>query len=572
MPEEADRSLRERLLEYVISEITHELPKEVRVLLWREGAVTIAYNGTPLPIESIQPCGTPAEGVSHPALYRHFMYLLAGHPSGMSVFGAVLNALSERLVVSTIHNGHRYRAVHARVVEAIETMYGDRLGEHIEHLAHHAVRGELGEKAAQYLREAGHKAAARSALSDAQVRFEQALVVLETLPENPFVLERAFDIRLELRPVLMQLGEPRKMLERLREAEILAERLNDNRRHCLVCAQIGNTQALLGEPEEALASGTRTMEIAERVGDLELRILAGSVLLLTLTYRGEYERVVTLGTGNLAELPADRIYANFGMGTPPSVWNRCWLTMSLAELGRFGESAEPGAEVIRLAATTQNAYTVGLANWSQGEVYLLKGEWAKARSLIEHATAVLRSGNVAIILSASLASSAEVLAQLGEAGEALGRKRECEHLIEHHTATGYVGTLGWLYRRLGRAALVLDRLDEARRLGDLAVQASLRQPGYAAHAQHLLGDVATRPDSFDAEQGETHYRHALVLAEERGMRPLVAHCHLSLSKLHRRTANPEQAHEHLTIAMTMFREMGMTYWLEQAEAEPRRLD
>jgi len=51
------------------------------------------------------------------------------------------------------------------------------------------------------------------------------------------------------------------------------------------------------------------------------------------------------------------------------------------------------------------------------------------------------------------------------------------------------------------------------------------------------------------------------------MRPLVAHCHLGLGKLYRRTGKREQAQEHLTIATTMYREMGMTYWLEKAEAE-----
>jgi hypothetical protein len=49
--------------------------------------------------------------------------------------------------------------------------------------------------------------------------------------------------------------------------------------------------------------------------------------------------------------------------------------------------------------------------------------------------------------------------------------------------------------------------------------------------------------------------------------PLIAHCHLGLGKLYRRAGKREQAQEHLTIAMTMYREMGMTYWLEQAEAE-----
>src|SRR5262245_7539026 len=57
------------------------------------------------------------------------------------------------------------------------------------------------------------------------------------------------------------------------------------------------------------------------------------------------------------------------------------------------------------------------------------------------------------------------------------------------------------------------------------------------------------------------------LATELGMRPLVAHCHLGLGKLFRRTGQREQAQEHLTTATTMYREIGMTYWLEQADTE-----
>jgi len=88
--------------------------------------------------------------------------------------------------------------------------------------------------------------------------------------------------------------------------------------------------------------------------------------------------------------------------------------------------------------------------------------------------------------------------------------------------------------------------------------------GAAAHALHLLGDIATHPDRFDAKSGEAHYRKALALAEELGMRPLTAHCHLGLGKLYRRTYQRELASEHLTAATTMYREMDMTYWLEQA--------
>ena len=84
---------------------------------------------------------------------------------------------------------------------------------------------------------------------------------------------------------------------------------------------------------------------------------------------------------------------------------------------------------------------------------------------------------------------------------------------------------------------------------------------------HLFGDIATHPDRFDADNGEAHYRQALALAEPRGMRPLVAHCHLGLSKLYRRVGKQEQADEHFTTATTLYREMDMAFWLEQAGAK-----
>jgi hypothetical protein len=118
-----------------------------------------------------------------------------------------------------------------------------------------------------------------------------------------------------------------------------------------------------------------------------------------------------------------------------------------------------------------------------------------------------------------------------------------------------------------RAALLLGRLDEARRLGDHVAGSSPRQPAFAALALHLLGDIATHPDRFDAKSGEAQYRQALALAEPRGMRPLVDHCHLGLGKMHHRMGNPGQAQQHLTVAATMYSEMGMTYWLGQVEGK-----
>jgi class 3 adenylate cyclase/tetratricopeptide (TPR) repeat protein len=460
----------------------------------------------------------------------------------------------------------RRRELHARIVDAIESLHRERPGEQIERLAHHALRAELREKAVHYLRQAGLKAAARSALPDARVWFEQALGVVEALPESQSTLEQGVDIRLELRPVLLQLGEIRRALERMREAEPLAERLNDDRRRGRVCAFMLISHALLGEQDEALLTGTRALEIAGRLGDLRLRLLTTSGLVQMHYPGGEYERVVELTTDNLAALPADWVYEPF-VHVPVSVLDRAWLVMSLAQMGRFGEATEYEAEATRLAKPTERAFTLCMAHWAAGWLHLVKGDWAKARSRLEQWIAVARTGNVVVHLPWAIAFSAWVLAQLGEASEALNRLQEGEQLLERQAARSWVAGRGWAYQSLGSTCLLLGRLDEARRLGDRAVESSPRQPGFAAQALHLLGDIATHPDQFDAESGKAYYEQALALAEPRRMRPLIAHCHLGLGKLYRRTAKREKAREHLTTATTMYREMDMRFWLERAEAE-----
>jgi hypothetical protein len=96
-----------------------------------------------------------------------------------------------------------------------------------------------------------------------------------------------------------------------------------------------------------------------------------------------------------------------------------------------------------------------------------------------------------------------------------------------------------------------------------------QERGHEAWCLHLLGEIA----SLRLQQEETaegHYREALALAGELGMRPLVAHCHFHLGTLFRKTDQQEQAREHLTRATTMYCEMDMRLWLDQAEAEMRQ--
>jgi predicted ATPase len=101
---------------------------------------------------------------------------------------------------------NRRRTLHRQIVENIERLYPDRLTEHVERLAHHAVRGEVWDKAVTYLRQAGTKAFARSANQEAVAHLEQALTALTHLSETRETRAQAVDVRLRLRNSLYLLG------------------------------------------------------------------------------------------------------------------------------------------------------------------------------------------------------------------------------------------------------------------------------------------------------------------------------------------------------------------------------
>jgi class 3 adenylate cyclase/tetratricopeptide (TPR) repeat protein len=462
----------------------------------------------------------------------------------------------------------RRRELHARIVQAFESLYQDRLGEQIERLAYHALRGELREKAVDYLRQSGLKATARGAIYEARAWFEQGLNVLEALEKDEPTVEQAFEIHMALANVLLLLDDGRSALEQLRAAEALAARQNNDHWRARTACALTYALTLLGAVDEALEAGKRALAIGDRLGDLELGVRARMYLAQSYHYRNEYQESVLLATDNVALADSiDRMAATTAGFVLTRTFTRGWLVRSLAELGRFAEARELASDAIRFTEQTHHADgVVARVHLAVGRLYLLSGDWAQARLVIERGLTVARTSAL-VHLPGLITHSAWALAELGDVGVALVQLEEGEKVLERSNAGGITGLKGLYYQVLGRTALQLGLRDEAQRLGERSMQWSPSQPGIRAHALHLLGDIAIRRDPFDGDEAKAHYRQALALAEPRGMRPLVAHCHFGLGKLHHRIGKREQACEHLAIATTMYREMDMPFWLAQAEAE-----
>jgi tetratricopeptide (TPR) repeat protein len=120
---------------------------------------------------------------------------------------------------------------------------------------------------------------------------------------------------------------------------------------------------------------------------------------------------------------------------------------------------------------------------------------------------------------------------------------------------------------LGEALALAGRLKEAHALAEraLALAQEHQEPGHQAYALRLLGEITAQRTPPEAEQSEADHQHALVMANELGMRPLAAHCHLGLGMLYHQIGWHEEAQVALSIAVKLYRAMDMGFWIPQAE-------
>ncbi len=470
------------------------------------------------------------------------------------------HALTHEVTYGTLLQGRR-KVLHARIVGAIERCYPDRLSEHVEWLAHHAVRGELWQQAVAYLRQAGVKALARSGSREAAAAFEQAMAALPHLAEGRTTVEQGIDLRFELRQALQALGEHQRVVDYLGEAEALAATLDDQRRLGWASAYLSQYFGLRGEPERASEAGQRALTIGGASGDFGLQVSAHFFLGQFAHWSSDYPRAQAHLRWTVDALTEDRVRERFGQSGLPAVLARSLLAWGMAELGEFTEAAAYADEAVQMAEFVGQPYSLLMAYLILGFLHLAKGDAERALPPLQRALALYETWNLGYFFPWIAQGLGLAYARGDRTDEAMPL---LERAIARHPAllrsqrAPLHATLGEVYLLAGRP----DAADEEARRA-LAVAQECRTRGSQAWALRLLGEVAARRDP--PEHAEGHYRDALVLAEELGMRPLVAHCHLGLGKLYRRTGQSEQARERLTTAATMYRGMGMTYWLEDAE-------
>jgi class 3 adenylate cyclase/tetratricopeptide (TPR) repeat protein len=474
------------------------------------------------------------------------------------------HALTQQVAYETLLQERR-RALHARIVAAIEELSPEHLADQVERLSHHAFQGEIWDKAVAYLRQAGAKAAAHSANREAVLCWTRALVALQHLPDSRHTCEQAIDLRLELRYPLQMLGELERLLQCLREAESLAETLDDHRRLGWISAYMTQYYWITGNLDHAIEVGHRALAIATNLADGTLQGRANRVLGYVYHAMGDYCRALDCFRWNGESRKEAQAQVCLDLTGLPSMGINSWMIWCLAEMGAFAEGIARGKAGILTAEALDDPEYLIEALYGVGLVLLRKGDLHQAISALERGLGLCEGGDRPIWYPALASALGYAYALSERVTEALPL---LEKAVELDLSMGVVGGSGLLLTWQSEAHLFVGRTDHAVQILGRALRLSRehRERGDEAWALRLLGTIASHHDPPAVEEAEAAYGQALALANALAMRPLQAHCHLGLGELYAKSGRHTEARAELSAAIALYRTMEMTFWLPQAEA------
>ena len=449
----------------------------------------------------------------------------------------------------------RRREIHVRILEALEARTGDGMTQPIDRLAHHAVRGEVWDKVVGYLRQAVAAAIARSAHREAAGYVEQALAALEHLPDSREKLERAVDLRFEVRHALWPLGTMVRIGDALREAETMAETLNDPRRLALASLNLCSVLYSAAEHDHAVAAGERALTRSRSVGAVDLKVLAGSNLGQALVARTDYLRATEVLEETLKLLEGPLFLERLDQPVFPAVLARLNQVRGLVELGRFDEAIARGEEAVQIAQKLEHPSSLVIAHYAAGLPRLRQGDLARAISSIERALHISRDKGLPIFEHWFAGPLAVAYAQVGRVSEALTL---LEQVLEQDAALNVLSQNTLNLAFLAEAHLLDGNLTEATKRAERALELARarNERGYRAWLHWLIGEIIASRESVDVTEAAASYEEALRLADDMGMRPLQAHCHFGVGRL-------LGARDRTDRAATLYREMDMHLWVDR---------
>jgi class 3 adenylate cyclase/tetratricopeptide (TPR) repeat protein len=443
------------------------------------------------------------------------------------------HALTHEVTYGTLLQERR-KVLHARIVGAIERSYPDRLNEHVERLAHHAVRAAMGERAVRYLRQAGEKAVARSANREAIALFEQALAALQ-LSESRETLSEALDIRIALGPCLGSVhgNGAREYEASYVAARELCLRLDDRPRLFPALWGLWHVSFNRGLYREARDRGEELLSLARELGDPVLLLEAHHSLWATLYGSGDLETAELHLQEGLAQYDPQRhrAYASVYGGHDTGVCCLNFAAVNAWTRGYPDRALRFSQEALRLVGQLSDPRSTTIALYYAALVHRQRGEHraavAKAEAALDTAsTHGLQTDRPALLVRLGLEGALE--------------ESELARLHQRARPPWWLWFNSFVFCLIAEAYARAGMPD-----GGLAALAEIPEQAletvYAPEVHRWRGELLLGQGDAHASEAETCFRRAVEVARRGGHRSLELRAATSLSRLLAQHGHREEA-------------------------------
>jgi hypothetical protein len=475
---------------------------------------------------------------------------------------AFKHTLTHDVSYGSLLRDHR-RALHANVVNALEQLYGDRTDQHLKVLAHHAVQGEVWDRAYRYSRAAATQAIRRAAVLEGRGLLEQALAAVAHLPQTAERDDQELETSLELWSACFETAQFTRIRELEPQIGLLARALSQEPRLAALLVRRAQRQWSRAEPRGVIETINEVLRLAAPV-DVRTRgfgrFLAGAAC-RDLGLFGESVEHLRAGDRDFRDIGPDHEEALVLL--PILVNLRAWQAETHAVVGCHAEAVEAAKGALTVARQIANDSALAYANAFLGYTWILHGEIAYALPLLEQALAG-GQGHASKFAASFLAYA---LALDGQ------HKRAVE-LVEANVGLEAPGGVSYLqvtrYRTVTIATYVLaGRPEDAFRELEYILPAARRGQahGHLPTLLRLRAAALLHDASADLDEVQGCLEEARILAAALGMRPEVAHCLSVLGRAQLRAGNIQAGRDHLMSARTLFGDLGMDYWRGAVEAE-----
>jgi class 3 adenylate cyclase/tetratricopeptide (TPR) repeat protein len=457
------------------------------------------------------------------------------------------HALTHEVAYGTLPQ-ERQKALHARIVDAIERSYPDRLSEHVERLAHHAVRAGMWGPAARYLRQAAGKAVTRSATREALALLEQALAALHELPESPETLSEALDIRLALGPCLAGTHGPgsSEFEASYVAARELCRRLDDRTRVFPTLWGLCHVSFNRGQYREARSLGEELLGVARERGDSVLLLESRHSLWTVLYGSGDLETAELHIQEGLSEYDSQRhhAYASVYGGHDPGVCCLNFAALTAWTRGYPDRAVRYTQEALRLVARLGHPRSTSIALYYAAWIYYQRGETALA---VEKALAARELG----IEQGFPVPRASLLARL--AGRETIEDSELDRVHQSLRSSWWLWLSTFTTCLLAEACARAGRPDKGLALLSAVPEHSLEMV-YSSEIYRCRAELLLSQGHAHAPEAEHCFRTAVEVASRGARRSLELRAVTSLSRLLQRQGKREEGRRMLAEINSWFTE------------------